>query len=235
MGLKRAGIYGGNARFHGGAGSVSSGEIVLGYARVSIAREDLANQETAIREHCERKGYRLLKVFHDVVTGTLDPMERPGFRKMIEYATELGIHKVVVFDVSRLGRRLVEVVRALSELYKRGIVVEFVRHPELDTTNPVIYNTLILAFTLAAELEREAMKERMEAARRAGKRVGRKPTSIPWDLVEKYLSRGLNIREIYKILIADGYLRYKQRGEERVLSYEQFRRRVKEFIESRRR
>lgn len=207
-------------------------ELVLGYARVSVAGEDLRNQEAEIREYCARKGYHLLKVFYDVVTGTLDPLSRPGFQRMLELASELGVRRIVVYDISRLGRRLSEVVAVLREMQRRQLVVEFVKHPELDTANPIVYNTLIFAFSLAAELERQAMKERMEAARRAGKRVGRKPVEIPWQKVEELLRRGWKVKEVYKYLIGEGLLRYKEKGEEKVLSYEQFRRRVKAYLES---
>ena len=207
-------------------------ELVLGYTRVSVVGEDLRNQEAEIREYCSRRGYHLLKIFHDMVTGTLDPLARPGFKRMLELAEELGVRRIVVYDISRLGRRLGEVVAALRELQRRQLIVEFVKHPELDTSNPVVYNTLLFAFSLAAELERQAMKERMEAARRAGKRIGRRPVEIPWHKVEELLRRGWKIKEIYKYLIGEGYLRYKEKGVEKVLSYEQFRRRVKAYLET---
>ena len=51
---------------------------------------------------------------------------------------------------------------------------------------------------------------------------GRKPTEIPLELVQEKLKDGWTFRKIYQFLVKNGYLRYMERGEERVLTYKQF-------------
>ena len=205
------------------------GERVLGYARVSVAHEDLENQRRAIEEYCRERGYDLLAVVEDTVTGASSPMEREGFRKLIELARLLNVRKVVVYSLDRLARGgVAEAYETLSVLRSHGIVVEFVRERNVDLSNPIIYDTFVFAFGLAAELERKAMRERLEAARRAGKRVGRPAYEIPWDKVKAYLAKGLTVKDVYRILVADGYLKRRTKdGREVVMSYRRFLDRVK--------
>lgn len=202
-------------------------ERVFGYARVSVSHEDIENQVKAIEEYCREVGYELLKVFKDTVTGVSNPLDRPEFRKMIDYASDLGIRKVVVYDVSRLGRSLSELFNTLKILSNNGIIVEFVKHRELSGMDERSYTVFITALGLAVQLEREFMRQRLESARRAGKRIGRPPVELPVDTIKKYLDKGLSKKDVYRLLVSQGYLRYTEKGEEKTLSYHQFLRKLK--------
>jgi len=203
------------------------GERVFGYARVSVAGEDIMNQVRAIEEYCRAKGYDLVMVFKDVVTGASNPMERPEFRNMIRYAVDNGVRRIIVYDLSRLGRSVFELFSTLKTLRDYGLVVEFVRHQELADMDERSFTVFVTAIGLAAQLEREFMHQRLEQARLAGKRIGRKPVEIPVDVVEKYLSKGLSKKDVYRLLVAQGHLKYREKGEERVLSYTHFLKRLK--------
>jgi len=199
----------------------------LGYARVSVSSEDIRNQVIAIQDYCRRKGYELLKIFTDTVTGVSSPMDRPEFRRMLIYAKELGVHRIVVYDLSRLGRSLTELFRALKILRDNGIIVEFIRHQELLDMDERSFTVFVTTLGLAVQLEREFMHQRLEQARLTGKHIGRKPVEIPEDLVRKYLSKGLSKKDVYRLLVGQGYLRYREKGEEKTLTYYQFLRRLK--------
>mgnify|MGYP000695747822 CR=1 FL=1 len=67
----------------------------------------------------------------------------------------------------------------------------------------------------------------MQRAKREGKHVGRRPVEIPIDLVRKHLRRGISKRAIYEFLVDKGYLRYYEKGRERILSYDRFVKRLK--------
>jgi len=205
------------------------GERVFGYARVSVQHEDIMNQVKAIEEYCRSRGYDLIMVFKDTVTGVTNPLERPEFANMLRYAAESGVKRIVIYDLTRLGRSIFEIFTALKMLHDRGLAVEFVRHPELSNMDERSFTVFVTAIGLAAQLEREFMHQRLEQARLAGKRIGRKPADIPVDLVRRYLSKGLSKRDVYRLLVSQGYLRYREGGEEKVLSYHQFLRRLKVY------
>jgi hypothetical protein len=60
-------------------------------------------------------------VFADVTSGTRAAIERPGVKKLLEYAGEGDM--VVVWRVDRLGRSLVDVLKTVNMLRGRGILV----------------------------------------------------------------------------------------------------------------
>ena len=202
---------------------------VLGYARVSVGHEDLANQRRAIEEYCRERGYDLLAVIEDTVTGVSSPVERPAFRRLLELAGLLGVDTVVIYALDRIARGGVqEAYETLSALRSHGIRVEFVKEKDVDLSNPNVYDAFVFAFGLAARIERESMKARLEAARRAGKRIGRPAYEVPWDKVKAYLAKGLNVKDVYRILVADGHLkRVTKNGKEQTMSYRRFLDRVK--------
>ncbi|MDT7903267.1 MAG: recombinase family protein, partial [Caldivirga sp.] len=86
---------------------------------------------------------------------------------------------------------------------------------------------------IAAEIERALISERTKAglarARALGRHVGRKGTEIPVEEVREYLAMGLSKKSIYRILVKEGKLKYIEKGQERVLTYNWFLQRLKKL------
>jgi len=82
----------------------------VGYVRVSTEEQarygiSLEVQEERIREFCQRRGWELVAVFRDEgVSGAKDPLERPGFRKLIEFCRQNNINICVVYRLDRFAR-----------------------------------------------------------------------------------------------------------------------------------
>ncbi len=209
----------------------------LGYARVSLPEERVENQVHSIEEFCRQHGFELLKVFQDIgVSGARPAFERDGFRQLIEATRLLDVKTIVVYDLTRLGRDLFDLIETYKKLLEDGYNVLFVKHPELNARpdSPIgeaLRKALLTILGVVAELERAFIRERTRAgmlrAKREGKRIGRPPVEIPMDLVRKMLKAGLSKKSIYKFLASQGYLRYKEKGAERVLSYDRFLKRLK--------
>ncbi len=75
----------------------------------------------------------------------------------------------------------------------------------------------------------ERTKAGLARAKAQGKHVGRKGTEIPTDEVKEYLQLGLTKKAVYRLLVKQGRLRYREQGQERVLSYNQFLQRLKKL------
>jgi DNA invertase Pin-like site-specific DNA recombinase len=60
-------------------------------------------------------------VFADITSGTRSAIERPGIKKLLEYADEGDT--VVVWRVDRLDRSLIDVLNTVNMLRDRGILV----------------------------------------------------------------------------------------------------------------
>jgi DNA invertase Pin-like site-specific DNA recombinase len=215
--------------------------LAVGYARVSLEGEDVGNQVKAIEDYAKASGIELIGVFRDVgVSGSRPAMEREGFRQMLNALANMpAVKAVIIYDISRLGRDMMDVVETYRYLTERlGLSVMFVNHPELNVVQGTPLGEAIRKATLAllgiaAEIERALISERTKAglarAKEQGKHVGRKGTEIPVEEVKEYLKLGLSKKSIYRILVKQGKLKYIEKGQERVLTYNWFLQRLKKL------
>jgi len=212
--------------------------LAVGYARVSIEGEDINNQVHAIEDYAKTNNLTLVGVFKDVgVSGAKPALEREGFRQLLTALESMpAIRTIIVFDITRLGRDVLDVMDTYKYLTEKGYNILFVKHPELNVIQSTPLGEAIRKATLAmlsvtAEIERALISERTKSAlaraKAMGKHVGRRGTQIPIDVVRQYLSMGLTKKAIYRLLVQQGLLRYQERGVVKVLSYNQFLVRLK--------
>jgi DNA invertase Pin-like site-specific DNA recombinase len=212
--------------------------LAVGYARVSIEGEDIENQVHAIEDYSKQNNLTLVGVFRDVgVSGAKPALEREGFRQLLTALESMpAIRTIIVFDITRLGRDMLDVMDTYKYLTEKGYNILFVKHPELNVVQSTPLGEAIRKATLAmlsvtAEIERALISERTRSAlaraKAMGKHIGRRGTQIPIDVVKQYLSMGLTKKAIYRLLVQQGLLRYQERGVVKVLSYNQFLVRLK--------
>jgi len=212
--------------------------LAVGYARVSLEGEDINNQVHAIEEYAKTNNLTLVGVFKDVgVSGAKPALEREGFRQLLTALESMpAIKTIIVFDITRLGRDVLDVMDTYKYLTEKGYNILFVKHPELNVVQNSPLGEAIRKATLAllsvtAEIERALISERTRSAlaraKAMGKHIGRRGTQIPIDVVKQYLSMGLTKKAIYRLLVQQGLLRYQERGVVKVLSYNQFLVRLK--------
>ncbi|AUZ88586.1 invertase [Arthrobacter agilis] len=138
----------------------------LGYTRVSTSSQDAQLQLDAL----VAAGVHKRDVFADVTSGTRAAIERPGMKKLLEYADEGDT--VVVWRVDRLGRSLIDVLNTVNVLRDRGILVRSLS----DGIDPATSTGRLMLNMLAtlAEYERELIMERINAGIAASKQNGTK-------------------------------------------------------------
>ena len=212
--------------------------LAVGYARVSREDEDIENQVHAIEDYAKTNNLTLVGVFKDIgVSGARPAMERDGFKQMLSALEAMpAIRTIIVFDITRLGRDMLDVMDTYKYLTEKGYDILFVKHPELNVvqTSPLgeaIRKVTLAMLSVTAEIERALISERTRSAlaraKAMGKHIGRKGTQIPADVVKQYLALGLTKKSIYRLLVQQGLLRYQERGMVKVLSYNQFLQRLK--------
>lgn len=141
----------------------------LGYTRVSTSSQDAQLQLDAL----VAAGVQKRDVFADVTSGSKTAIERPGMKRLLEYAEE--VDTVVVWRVDRLGRSLIDVLNTVTLLRDGGVHLRSVA----DGIDPATSTGRMMLNMLAtlAEYERELIVERVNAgiaaARRNGTRFGR--------------------------------------------------------------
>ena len=144
---------------------------LLGYTRVSTAGQDAQLQLDAL----VGAGVQKRDVFSDVTSGSRTAIERPGMKRLLDYAQDGDI--VVVWRIDRLGRSLIDVLNTVNLLREQGVKVRSIS----DSIDPETSSGRMMLGMLAtlAEYERELITERVNAgiaaAKQNGTRFGRPP------------------------------------------------------------
>ena len=187
-------------------------------ARVSTNHQDYNRQINELTEFCDKQGWNVCKVFANKVSGAKTIEERTEIQDMITYVRAHDIDKVVVLEISRLGRNTLEALKVIQMLNEEGICL-FVKNYNLETIvngkiNPIA--SLICTILLEiASMERLTIVERMTSGRNQyiakcraeGKKMGRPETYKKSDDAyrEQYakdislLKKGISLRNVNSI------------------------------------
>lgn len=135
---------------------------IVGYARVSAVDQNVSRQVKALEVECD-------KIFVEKVSAA-KTSNRPQFQEMMRYLREGDILQVTSADrLARSTRDLLDIVQGLKE---RGVQVEFLDNPALNTDTPQ-GEFMLTILAAVAQLERSIIRERqaegIAIARAAGK------------------------------------------------------------------
>ena len=146
--------------------------MLIGYARISTGRQDLALQLDALKQAgCQR-------TFQDTASGALK--SRPQLETCLDHLR--AEDTLVVWRLDRLGRSLRHLIDTISELERRDVGFRSLTEG-VDTTTAAGRMTFYI-FGALAEFERSLVQERTRAglqAARARGRIGGRPSLITPD------------------------------------------------------
>src|ERR1700746_359802 len=74
------------------------------YLRVSTESQELENQRTEILPFIDRRGWKLVHTFEDVMSGRKSERDRPGFAAMLKAAHQRKFDLLVFWALDRLTR-----------------------------------------------------------------------------------------------------------------------------------
>ena len=188
-------------------------------ARVSTNKQDYDRQIIELTDYCNRVGWEVANVFANKVSGAKAVEERTEIVDMIEYVRTNAIRRVVVLEISRLGRNTLEALKVIQTLNENGVSL-YIKNYNLETLNPdgkpnpvaSLITTILLEI---ASMERLTIQERMASGRdkyiakcrETGVKMGR-PSSYrksDEEYKEQYskeislLRKGISLRNIYAI------------------------------------
>src|SRR3954453_14339218 len=147
----------------------------IAYLRVSTGSQDLANQKLAVLDYARQKRFAIDRFVEAQVSSRKGAAER----RIEELLGSLTAgDRLVVSELSRLGRSLGQVIQLVDELVKRK--VRFVAIKEdirFDGKQDLQTKVMIALFGLFAEVERDLISERtkegLAAVRTQGRLLGR--------------------------------------------------------------
>ncbi len=183
--------------------------LTVGYIRVSTDMQDLSKQKHLLLEYAQQQRLIIDQFIEAEVSSRKTPKER-RIEELLSLL-EAGDH-LLVAELSRLGRNMLETLNIITTLSERGIRLTFVRQPELSTSGA--HGKLLLAiYSYFAEAERDYIsmrtKQGLAAAKARGKLLGRPKGSrnkkgsvlTPFtDQIQAYLKLGLSVRAIQKLI-----------------------------------
>lgn len=183
--------------------------------RVSTAKQDTDRQISELTEYSASKGYEVVEICRETISGRADESDRCGLQRAEELAVSGKVKKVLVHEVSRLARKNSIVHKFVETLEEHGVSLYwhaqgFETILENGKRNPCAGIMLaILAESARAEVEllRERIKSGLVEARKQGKTLGRpKGTTLPKTEflgnhkdIQRLLNDGLSIRQIAKV------------------------------------
>jgi len=148
---------------------------VLGYIRVSSKMQSekgysMKNQLIKIKEYCKYMEYELIDVFEDNGISGMSVDKRGGYKEMLKFLVNNEIDGVVVYSLSRLGRRMKDVIEFMDLLKKNEI--KFFSIKENLNNDDKIGSLILNIMSSINEFEVENIRERIRDVKREKKKNG---------------------------------------------------------------
>ncbi len=145
------------------------------YLRVSSAGQTTDNQEIELVELCKRRNFNIVEVYKETISGTKKNEDRKELTRMLGEMKHRRWTKIVIYDLTRLGRSVSEVVKTLSMLDDYNISL-FSMRQNLDTDDGGMSKLFFYFVSIFSEMESELRKSRqkigIEGVRKLGKKYG---------------------------------------------------------------
>lgn len=181
---------------------------VIGYIRVSTDTQDLEKQKHLLLEYAQTQQL----IIHEFIEVEVSSRKSQQERKITELIDKLNEGDLlIVAELSRLGRNMLETLNIINTLSEQGIKIIFVRQPELSTTGSHA-KLLFAIYSYFAEAEREyisirtkqglaaAKAQGIQLGRRKGSRNKQRPLDPFRDRIKQLLEAGLPITSIQKMI-----------------------------------
>jgi len=189
------------------------------YSRVSSEseRQDTERQTKELQQYAKRMNYEVVEVFEEKVSGFKKNDQRPVFSKMLELAKEGSIDKILVWELSRIGRSVLQSLQNIQLLHDLKVGL-YIKNFNLETLNEDKTPNSLSMFMVqilfsVANMESKMTLSRLESGYRnhikkhGSKSVGRKKGNIDCNEtilnrhsdVVRLIKRGLSIRNISAI------------------------------------
>ena len=148
---------------------------VIGYIRVSTKlQSDKGNslklQSSKIKSYSKLNDLELIEIYEDKGISGMSITKRDGYKEMVKYLTNNQIDGVVVWSLSRLGRKMKDVVEFMDILKENKI--HFFSIKENLSNNDKIGSLIMNILSSINEFEVDVIRERIRDVKRNKKENG---------------------------------------------------------------
>ena len=188
---------------------------VIIWSRVSSESQDNKRQIVHLKQVANEKGWNVKRVFEEKVSGTIKSSQRKEFIKILDYIDKNEIRLVLISEISRIGRRVIDILTVVDTFHQKGIGL-FIKQFDMisfqDGQENKMVMLLLQMMSIGAEMENNLRKERqregIQMAKLKGKYIGRKKSAIASrektllkykDIAEMIMKSDLSLRRISQI------------------------------------
>ena len=146
---------------------------IIGYVRVSSEMQkekdnSISNQKKSIKDYCNRFDYELVDVYEDLaISGLRD--DREGLNNLFNQINKGSIDGVVVYSLSRLGRKLTKVIDVIESFSNKGI--DFISIKENFNVNEIYGKLMLQILGSLNEFEVNVLGERIKDVKQYKKSI----------------------------------------------------------------
>lgn len=184
-------------------------------SRVSTIVQENKRQIDELKDYASKKGWEVVKVFEETISGAKKNDERPVLNEMIDYIKINKIDKVLCWELSRIGRNSLEVLKTI-QLLNENCISLFIKNYNIETLNESgkvnpLSQFMVQILTSVSEMERTQIRSRIKSGydsyRKNGGKVGRKvgyskdkeTLLVQHKDIVKYLRQGQSVRNVMKL------------------------------------
>jgi DNA invertase Pin-like site-specific DNA recombinase len=178
-------------------------------------RQSYDRQINDLKQLANASGYEIAGIFAEKVSGAKQNSERKELMNMIEFVNNNNIDKVMVTELSRLGRNTLQVLQTIEILNQHKISL-YIQTYDIETLTPdkeinPISQFLVAVLAEVARMERKTIENRLSSGYKnflsnngkVGRKNGyRKPAEVmKTESAEeiKMLKKGYSYQDITKI------------------------------------
>jgi|SRR6185312_1898283 len=186
------------------------------FIRVSTQQQDYDRQILELTKYCRDKGFTIAKTIATKISGVKKYEERPDVQELFQSARAGQFKKVLVSEISRIGRNARDIRDTINYLHDRGISIVFKNLGGLESLDEngnesFVTNIIIAIYSELAQEEKRTLSERIKSglhsARAKGKHIGRKKgmSMSKQDILKKYprliadLNKGMSLIAAMKV------------------------------------
>ena len=188
---------------------------VVIYARVSTLSQDYERQLSELRMYAQKMEYEVVREFSEKISGAKKVDDRDGLKELLAYVEANDVQKVLIYECSRLSRRIVDFLSVIEFLTERKISL-YIFQNGLETLQPdgainPIAQLVLGVISQFNSMERSLIRSRMESGynhyranggrvgRREGYRKGEDEMKAQYSKEIQLIRKGISLRNISAI------------------------------------
>lgn len=185
------------------------------FVRVSSELQDFQRQINDLQKIAARLNFQVVSIITEKISGAKTNEERRGIQQLLDEAQKGTFKKVMVTEVSRLGRSTIETLKLVDQLHKMGVSIylQDLNGETLNENGEISFQTEIMLHMLSlfSKNERRNLIDRIRSGMKTAKEnnihCGRPNGTIEVkeEFLSKYpkvvegLKKGFSVRECVKL------------------------------------